>query len=105
MTDPIQFYSRRTKYYEFSNFAPFGFEDEGLNWPTVEHFFQAQKFIGAQNAAYKEVIRAAKTPKEAKSLGRTRRIAIRPDWDEIKDDVMLYAIRRKFASGKFRQLL
>ena len=105
MTDPIRFYSRTDAYRELSNFAPFGLEEEGVHWPTVEHYFQAQKFPGPENAAYRERIRRAKTPKEAKTLGRTRSIAIRPDWDDVKDSIMLGALRRKFASSELRELL
>jgi len=105
MTDPIRFYSKIAAYHELSNFAPFGFEADGVYWPTVEHYFQAQKFPGAVSAAYREKIRAAKTPKEAKALGRTRNIAIRPDWEEVRDGVMLAALRKKFAAGELRELL
>jgi ribA/ribD-fused uncharacterized protein len=105
MTDPIYFYSKTTDWHELSNFAPFGFAEDSAYWPTVEHYFHAQKFPGAGNAAYREKIRTARTPKEAKALGRTRSIAIRPDWDEVKDGIMLAALRRKFAVTKLRDLL
>jgi N-glycosidase YbiA len=39
MPDPIKFYSKTTAYQELSNFAPFGFEDDGVYWPTVEHYW------------------------------------------------------------------
>jgi ribA/ribD-fused uncharacterized protein len=105
MTDPIYFYSKTTAWHELSNFAPFGFAEDGAYWPTVEHYFQAQKFPGAENAPYREKIRKSKTPKEAKALGRTRSIAIRPDWEEVKDSIMLAALRKKFATAKLRDLL
>ena len=105
MPEPIKFYSKTTAYQELSNFAPFGFEEDSVHWPTVEHYFQAQKFLGAENAAYREKIRTAKTPKEAKALGRTRRIAIRTDWEEAKESIMLHALRKKFATGELRALL
>src|SRR5215471_18519114 len=34
MTDPIRFYSKIAAYHELSNFAPFGFEADGVYWPT-----------------------------------------------------------------------
>jgi N-glycosidase YbiA len=105
VNEPIRFYSKTPAYREFSNFAPCGFEEDGLYWPTVEHYFQAQKFSGADNAAYREKIRAAKTPREAKALGRTRSIVIRPDWEQVKDRIMLAALRKKFAVGELRELL
>jgi ribA/ribD-fused uncharacterized protein len=105
MPDPIKFYSKTTAYQELSNFAPYGFEEDGVHWPTVEHYFQAQKFPGAENAAYREKIRAAKTPKEAKALGRTRAVVIRSDWEEAKEAIMLRALRKKFSRGELRNLL
>lgn len=51
----------------FSNFSPHGFEIDGRYWPTVEHYFQAQKFAGTE---YEEQIRQAETPKQANSRGR-----------------------------------
>lgn len=89
----IYFYSKTDDFGFFSNFSPHGFELDGKYWPTVEHYFQAQKFAGTNFA---EQIRQARTPKEAKRLGRTRRRPLRPDWEEVKDDVMRRAVRRKF---------
>src|SRR5262245_34272403 len=100
MTDPIRFYSKIAAYHELSNFAPFGFEADGVYWPTVEHDFQAQKFPGAVSAAYREKIRAAKTPKEAKALGRTRNLASRPDREEVRDGILVAALRKNFAAGE-----
>ena len=103
--DPIYFYTRTSDYFELSNFAPLGFEEDGVYWPTVEHYFQAQKFQGDAAAAHRERIRRARSPKEAKDLGRTREIPIRSDWDQVRDDVMLHALRRKFANLRLAELL
>ncbi len=56
MSKPIYFFTKNDPFYEFSNFAPFGVEEDGLYWPTVEHYFQAQKFT---DPAYREKIRRA----------------------------------------------
>ena len=99
----IFFYSQTEEYSEFSNFAPYGVEMGDAWWPTVEHYFQAQKF---NDAAYKERIRRARRPKDAKSLGRTRAIPIRKDWDEARLMVMYEAVRKKFETHPHpRQLL
>jgi ribA/ribD-fused uncharacterized protein len=91
----IYFYTPRDEYGCFSNFSPYGIELDGRYWPTVEHYFQAQKFI---DKAHRERIATARTPKDAKTLGWDRNLPIRPDWDEIKDEVMLRAVRKKFAT-------
>ena len=105
MSQPIYFYSRTTALYELSNFAPFGFEEDGHYWPTVEHYFQAQKFVLPAGAEHRERIRTAATPKQAKSLGRSRAHRIRPDWDDARDDVMRHALSRKFERPALRELL
>lgn len=92
---PIYFYSTTDRYGAFSNFSPLGVEIGSAWWPTVEHFFQAQKF---EDAAYREKIRLVRSPKDAKSLGQTRKLPLRPDWEAIKDDLMLQAVRCKFAT-------
>ncbi len=91
----IYFYSKSVEYFEFSNFSPHGVELGDVYWPTVEHYFQAQKFT---DAAYRERIRRAHTPKDAKALGRTRALPILPDWDTTRNKVMLDAIRCKFTT-------
>ena len=102
MSDPIYFYSKLDAYAELSNFASYGIEEDGVYWPTVEHYFQAQKF---DDPAYRERIRKAASPKQAKELGRTRKLPIRADWDEARDEVMRRALRKKFAHPKLRALL
>lgn len=102
MAEPIYFFTKNDSYYELSNFSPFGFEDEGIYWPTVEHYFQAQKF---EDAAYREKIRKAYSPKQAKSLGQARAFPIRSDWEEVKEQIMLYALRRKFAHPRLKTMM
>jgi len=93
----IYFYSQTDPFGEFSNFAPFGIAMDGAWWSTVEHYFQAQKF---GDAGYRERIRKASSPKDAKALGRMRDVAIRSDWESARDDIMLKAVRQKFRTHK-----
>jgi hypothetical protein len=106
MSKPIYFFSRSDEWFELSNFYPQGFEDDdGTYWPTVEHYFQAMKFTGPENEAYREMIRQSHSPKQAKQLGQSRKNPIRPDWEQVKDEVMLDALRRKFTNPKMREVL
>jgi ribA/ribD-fused uncharacterized protein len=90
----IYFYSVRGELYgAFSNFSRHGIELDGAWWPTTEHYFQAQKFSGTP---YADKIRAVSTPRQAAELGRSRRVPLRADWEEVKDAVMLKAVQRKF---------
>ena len=90
----IYFYIQNEKPYGcFSNFSRHGFELDGVHWPTSEHYFQAQKFAGTP---YVENIRIAPTPKAVAELGRKRELPLRPDWEQVKDDIMRKAVLRKF---------
>ena len=91
--DTVYFYAQTDAYSEFSNFAPYGIAMDDVWWRTVEHYFQAQKF---HDAAYRERIRLSNKPKDAKALGMTRDIPLRPDWEEVKDGIMLEAVTVKF---------
>ena len=91
--DTIYFYAQTDDWSEFSNFAPYGVAMDDVWWRTVEHYFQAQKF---HDAEYRERIRVANKPKDAKALGMTRQIPLRDDWEAVKDGVMLDAVRVKF---------
>lgn len=63
----------------------------GLYVPTNEHAFQLAKAVDPlerQNIGY------ATTPSKAKKLGRV--CQLRPEWEKIKDDVMLEITILKF---------
>ena len=64
-----------------------------MEWPTVEHFFQAAKFGGL---SYADFIRSAASPAEARKLGRDPGHPLRPDWNSVKEDVMMEALLAKF---------
>jgi ribA/ribD-fused uncharacterized protein len=89
----IAFYSTRGTYGAFSNFARSPIEHDGLRWPTVEYYFQAQKFAGT---AHVEAIRLAPSPMIAARMGRSRARPLRSDWDQRKDEIMLRAVCAKF---------
>lgn len=84
-----------------SNFFPSVIigEDE-IIYPSVEHYFQAQKTL---DLVQRQMIAEAKSPGVAKRMGR--RVALRSDWEEIKDKVMLFAVRQKFKDPRLATLL
>jgi len=89
----IYFYGLRDKYGCFSNFSPHGFELDGFYWPTSEHYFQAQKFPGTPHL---DQIRQVKTPRDAAKMGRDRKRPLRPDWNQVKDEIMRQGVLKKF---------
>ena len=93
----IYFYTKNDEFGEFSNFSNHGVELEGLWWPTVEHYFQAQKF---HDISYREKIRNAPSPKQAAELGRSRKVPLREDWEQVKDGIMFEAVLKKFETHK-----
>ncbi len=100
--EPIYFYTKTMPFWGLSNFSPPGFEADGTYWPTVEHFFQAQKFDSPE---IKERIRKALTPKDARTLGQSRAFLLRSDWETEKENVMLRALRLKFNVPQAREFL
>ena len=102
---PIRFYNRDEPYYEFTNFYAAPIVLDGKTWPTTEHYFQAQKFIGT---SYPEVIRNFDRPRQAFELSRNPTVSRwrRSDWEDIKKDIMKKALLAKFTQHKdLRQLL
>jgi ribA/ribD-fused uncharacterized protein len=93
----IVFNSKSATFSEFSNFHSAPFTLNGSQWPTVEHYFQAQKF--PSDPALQEKIRSAKTALSAKRLGRTKTDAFLSNWDTIKDGVMETALIAKFTQN------
>ena len=89
----IRFNRRNPKYKSFSNFSRHPFVVNGTEWPTVEHYYQAQKFLDNERI---ELIRLTSSPSEARKLGREKGLPILPNWDEIRDDVMFEALHAKF---------
>jgi ribA/ribD-fused uncharacterized protein len=99
----ICFFSQSQTHREFSNLAPFWIDLDDARWPSVEHYYQAQKFADGE---VRQTIRAAEKPIIAKSLADKHKAAIRPDWDVVKDEVMYRAVKRKFElHPQLRELL
>ena len=102
--DVIKFYSTRGTHGCFSNFSKHPIVMDGQKWPTVEHFYQAQKTV---DPARRELIRNSSHAGEAAALGRSRETILRTDWDALKVDLMCSAVLQKFKTheGARRVLL
>lgn len=83
-----------------SNFYASELEVGGLQYPTLEHAYQAAKTTVWSE---REGIRLASTPGKAKRLGQ--RVTLREDWEEEKVRVMLVLLRLKFGAEPLRSLL
>lgn len=95
MMEPIRFYRPEHPYGCCSNYSPHAVTVDDLTFTTSEHFYQWYKHfrVGATHA---ELIRLAQTPGRAWRLANDRRHPQRPDWEQIKDDVMRLVVLLKF---------
>jgi ribA/ribD-fused uncharacterized protein len=82
-----------------SNFAPVYVELDGWRFPTVENAYQAAKSLNARERINFRYY----TPGLAKRMGRT--VTLRPDWEQVKIDVMRDLLRQKFSKDPWRTML
>jgi ribA/ribD-fused uncharacterized protein len=66
-------------------------DDPVVPYATTEHAYQAAKTL---SPVEREHIRGLATAGASKRAGRN--VQMRPDWDAVKDDVMLHLLRQKF---------
>jgi ribA/ribD-fused uncharacterized protein len=97
MTPKIIFYSVRGEHGFLSNFYYSPSMIDGVMYDTVEHFFQSQKFLCERTQKF---IRCLNTPRDAAIQGRRKTLPLRPDWEEVKDDIMRIGIYNKFTQDR-----
>ena len=73
---------------------------DNVVYTTNEHYFQAMKSL---NPKERQAIALAPTPGKAKRLGR--KVSLRKDWEDIKEEVMLTGLRHKFSNPELRKKL
>jgi len=76
-----------------SNFYPACITFEGIDYPTVEHAYQAAK---TDDRGLRLTVAAAHSPGAAKRMGP--KLPLRPGWEQIKVDTMRALLRLKFTS-------
>ena len=91
----IKFMSRIPEYAWLSNFEPCPVTDlRGVVWPSAEHCYQAAK--STLTCVKQEIFECADAV-GAKRMGAT--IELRPDWDDIKLEVMRRILVAKFTQN------
>lgn len=83
-----------------SNFYESEIEFEGITYLTNEHFFQAMKTLDINE---RRAIANCRTPSQVKRMGR--QVALRPDWEDVKESVMLEGLCLKFADEQLADWL
>ena len=93
----IRFYLREDEYGFLSNFERTGFmDDQGIWWPTNEHFYQAHM---TQNEVVRKYIREAPHAWYAMILGRNVKKGHEREFSDTRDfklQLMLAGLRLKF---------
>ena len=69
-------------------------------YPTVEHAFQAAKCL---DISIQKSFTTLVTPRDAKKLGK--QVPLRPDWEQVKDDIMKDLLTQKFSQEPFKSQL
>lgn len=83
-----------------SNFWPATVWFEGFTYASVEHAYVAAKTL---DQAERMIICQMASPGAAKRYGR--KLALRPDWETVKVQIMDDLLRRKFEHPELRQKL
>lgn len=98
--------------YKFlSNFYPCEIEYQGIEYPSVEHFYVAMKCNSDQiidnihydKISFREKVSNVSTAGKVKALGK--KIKIRENWDDIKLKVMSIGLNQKFNHDDLKALL
>ncbi|MDA3837005.1 MAG: NADAR family protein [Nanoarchaeota archaeon] len=100
----IRFLSKIEKWKDFSNLSPHPIEIGGEIWNSVEHYYQFKKFENSDPTFALE-LKNTKSPKDVKKLSLTND-NFSKDWDKIKVEVIIKAVREKFEThSEARDLL
>lgn len=79
------------EYYFLSNFYPSIIDYDGMEYPTVEHAYQAAK---TDDPTQREMIKSLVRPGDAKKAGKI--VSLRQGWSRIKVDIMYDLVHQKF---------
>jgi ribA/ribD-fused uncharacterized protein len=80
-----------------ASYSKFGFELDGANWPSAEHYYQGMKF---EQQEQREAIRLADHPNLAQKLADANKRQIRKDWKQLREVVMTRATYIKCRTHK-----
>lgn len=126
--EPVRFFNKTSPHFNLSNYSPCTFFLEDRVWYSVESYYQSQKFNTPATETYYRLIREADSPQKAKDMGTLRvnsrgqswlinksepslgkmndcieefngTVKLRPDWEEIKIEVMKRGLYAKFTQN------
>jgi ribA/ribD-fused uncharacterized protein len=86
--------SFRGQYFFLSNFCEVPVIYDGITYLNNEVAFQAQKTINKEERIDFSML----NPSQAKRMGR--RVSLRPDWEDVKFDIMYEICKAKFTQNQ-----
>lgn len=97
---PTQVFFYEQDFYVLSNFSAFNLQWKGWTFPTSEHAYHWEKFYGVAPAIC-DLIRQAPSAHEAFKTAEEFKDKRRPDWDNVKLEVMRQILRAKAAQHEY----
>ncbi|MBE5951822.1 MAG: NADAR family protein [Lachnospiraceae bacterium] len=89
----------RNEYYFLSNFYICNINYNGKTYQSAEAAFQAQKSLD-ENIQWQFT---GLSPRDARTQGK--RVPLRPDWEEVKEDIMKEILIIKFSKPELKEKL
>lgn len=97
-TKEIRFWGKGSKYFEFTNFYIRPVKIDNEIWLTTEHYYQASKFIN--HSEIMQEIKGIKLARDVYTLANIKyKSKVRPDWNDVKVNVMRKAVYEKFSQN------
>jgi len=95
-----------------SNFYPSVITHQGITYPTVEHYYVAQKvntdhLIDGKHfdkIDLREFISKIPTAGQVKRFCR-QFVEVRKDWEDVRYDVMMFGVREKFKHENLKEMM
>lgn len=94
--EKVLFYER--EFYPFSNFSSFMLEWKGQLYMTSEHAYQTEKFTDPEII---QQIKEARSAHDAFKIAREHGDIVRPDWLNVRVQVMEEIIKAKIAQHSY----
>ncbi len=91
--------SFKNEYNWLSNFHTSPFTFQNISYPSNEHFFQAWKGTPAER------VHIANLPTAGKAKQAGRKVRLQPNWDNIKEEIMLIGLNLKFSNPELKTKL
>ena len=89
-TPDTNYYLARTDAdHPLAAYSKYGFELDGAEWPSVEHYYQGMKF---EQGELRERIRSADHPVKASKLANANKKRVRADWKQVRKVMMTRAV-------------